>query len=465
MVDTVQSTEAEVYRIILFGSHGAELLVLPKNGRLHLPTVQRPGHQRVAQSLTSSLRSDWLQETIRLFSLDSDQPESECRYEVMQSCALHPSHTPGSRWASIASLAESDFEDTADPTAIAKANAECQAYAVGRRYGPFARLGWFSELTDWIRDEIRRLGLSLNGRFSQLNASPTFNLIRFETDGPAVWFKAVGAPNQREYPLTLALGRLFCRFVPEVIAARPEWNGWLAKEAEGSLLHECCGPASWKSAARDLAELQIHSLGRSSHLVTAGARDLRARALSDRVEPFFQAAGELMERQTKTSPAAISREELRSLAARVQDALTGLAGTDFPPALGHLDINPGNIVCSPVGSMFLDWAEAFVGHPFLTFEYLAEHFRQAFGQEHLRETDLTDSYCAPWRAFVSPSAIRSALELAPLVAAFAYAVGNDLWTDSRRIQDERAAGYLRGLTRRMDREARALQERSLPCRS
>ena len=465
MMDTVQSTEAKLYRIILFGYHGAELLVLPKNGRLHLPTVQMPGHQRFAQDLTSSLRFDWLQETVRLFSLDSDQRESECRYEVMQSCALRPSHTPGSCWASIASAAESDFEDTADHTAIAKANAECQAYAVGRKYGPFARLGWFFELTDWIRDEIRRLGLSLSGRFSQLNASPTFNLIRFETDGPAVWFKAVGAPNQREYPLTLALGRLFCRFVPEVIAARPEWNGWLAKEAEGSLLHECCGPASWKSAARDLAELQIHSLGRSLHLVEVGARDLRAHALSDRVEPFFQAAGELMDRQTKTSPPAISRKELGSLTARVHYALDGLEETDFPVALGHLDINPGNIVCSSVGSVFLDWAEAFVGHPFLTFQYLLEHFRRAFGQDHPGETGLTDSYTAPWRSFVSPTPIRSALGLAPLVAAFAYAAGNDLWTDSRRIQDNRAAGYLRALTRRMDRDARALLERSLPCPS
>src|SRR5208337_1887108 len=346
-----------------------------------------------------------------------------------------------------------------------QAIAQSMAYAQDPPRGPFGRLGWFPDLKRWVQEEIATHGLHLNGRFRQLNASPSFSLIRFETDGPAVWFKAVGAPNQREYPVTLALARLFPRFLPQIIATRPEWNGWLALEAQGPLLYESSVPASWEAAAADLAELQIHSLGRSLHLLDPGARDLRAQALAEFVEPFFRAMGELMEGQTKMPPAALSREELRCLSARVLDALAVLEETGIPTTLGHLDINPGNIVCSPAGCVFLDWAEAFVGHPFLTFEYLLEHFRRAFGQDHSRETQLIARYSGPWRAFASQSEIRRALEVSPLVAVFAYATGNDRWKDPPELQETRAAGHLRSLTRRMECEARVFVERSMPCPS
>ncbi len=298
-------------------------------------------------------------------------------------------------WVAVDSLVESSFGDPCDFQAVRQAIAQSMAQTEDTTRGPFGRLGWFLDLQRWVQEQIGPHGLHLNGRFRQLNACPTFSLIRFETDGPAIWFKAVGAPNQREYPVTLALARSFSRFIPQIIATRPEWNGWLAREAEGPLLQECSALASWEAAAADLAELQIHSLGRSLHLLDPGARDLRAWALADLVQPFFRTMGELMERQTKVPPAALSREELGCLSERVQDALTVLEETGIPTTLGHLDINPGNIVCSPTGCVFLDWAEAFVGHPFLTFEYLLEHFRRTFGQDHSQETQLYRSLYLP----------------------------------------------------------------------
>ena len=67
--------------------------------------------------------------------------------------------------------------------------------------------------------------------------------------------------------------------------------------------------------------------------------------------------------------------------------------------------------------------------------------------------------------FVSESDIRRALDVAPLVALFAYATGNDLWTNPQKLEAPRTAGYLRSLTRRMQREARVFVERSVPCPS
>ena len=80
----------------------------------------------------------------------------------------------------------------------------------------FHALGWFSELRNWIESVVEPIGLHVNGRFRQLNASPSFSLIRFETDGPALWFKAVGEPNQREFTITCPLAQLFPDYLPRM---------------------------------------------------------------------------------------------------------------------------------------------------------------------------------------------------------------------------------------------------------
>lgn len=459
--------EPETRRIILFRGKIPEVLLSLEGMHRTLPEIQIPRWQRVAESLTAALRGTCGIDGVSLSSLERTAAEpgsTQIRYEIMESFDPDAEPPHGKKWVSVDCLVESGCRDPGDFQAVQRAVAQCTAYA-GDTARPFGRLGWFSNLQQWVQQKIGIQGLHLNGRFRQLNACPMFSLVRFETDGPAIWFKAVDAPNQREYPLTLALARSFPRFVPQIIATRPECNGWLARETEGPLLHERSAFASWEAAAADLAELQISSLSRSLQLLDPGARDLRAAALADLVEPFFRAMGEVMERQTKRQPRALSHEELRCLAARVQEAIVVLEGTAIATTLGHLDLNPGNIVCSPTGCVFLDWAEAFVGHPFLTFEYLREHFRRAFGDDHSLETQFVASYSSPWRAFASESEIRRALEVSPLVAVFAYATGNNLWTDPQKLEDPRTAGYLRSLTRRMEREARELVERSVPCPS
>jgi len=61
------------------------------------------------------------------------------------------------------------------------------------------------------------MGVRLTGKFRQLNASPTFSLIRLETNGVALWFKATGKPNEHELAIALSLARLFPRYVPRVL--------------------------------------------------------------------------------------------------------------------------------------------------------------------------------------------------------------------------------------------------------
>jgi hypothetical protein len=123
------------------------------------------------------------------------------------------------------------------------------------------------------------------------------------------------------------------------------------------------------------------------------------------------------------------------------------------------------MIVSPNGCRFLDWAEAYVGHPFFSFEYLLEHFRRAVGKDPDYEEELTVAYTEPWRAFLSPHDIARALHLAPMLAVFAYAAGCDMWTTDQKLSKTTTAGHLRSLTRRMKREADRLADRRTTCLS
>ena len=368
--------------------------------------------------------------------------------------------SPRAEWVRVASLSEEVFVDPADYMAVQRSLAECAGYSDGVAPGPFAKLGWFGELQRWIEEVIGPLGFHLTGSFSQLNASPSFSLVRFETSGAAVWFKAVGKPNLREFPITLAMARLLPRYLPPILAARPEWNGWLALEVEGTNLGETQDTGHWNVAASALAKLQIESTDRIGALIDSGARDLRASALLKLVRPFLDAMGQLMEKQTKVPPPVLSRSELILLGDQIEEALSLSTDLGIPDALGHLDLNPGNVIVSEGQCVFLDWAEAYVGNPLFSFQYLVEHFRRMAGGDATAESGLTSAYAEEWQSVVSPENLQEAIGLTPMLAVFAYAAATDAWGDQARLQDPKVAGYLRSLTRRMHREASGLRDRS-----
>jgi hypothetical protein len=218
-------------------------------------------------------------------------------------------------------------------------------------------------------------------------------------------------------------------------------------------------------ATAALAKLQIESIGKQAQLRDSGAHDLRTAPLSDVVHPFLDVMGRLMDQQTKVPPPVLSRKELAFLGERLQDALCLIEELGIPDTLGHLDLNPGNIIVSPNGCAFLDWAEAYLGHPFFSFQYLLEHFRRTVAADSKSQSKIAASYLAPWEQIASRDCLTEAINFAPLLAAFAYAAGTDAWRQPERLRDPNVAGYLRSLARRMNREANHLSVGRSPCLS
>lgn len=451
-----QQSEHERYRVVVRKKDATDLLLVSADKGLLLPSVEVPRWQRVAESLTAAMKKEWGYEVLCLFAPTVTLPAEHSNgihYQVMECYGRAEKYDTRTQWVPVSSLSQSLFADSADYMAVQQCHAEWESYAHGPAPGPFARPGWFGEVRSWVEEVIGPLGLQLKSNLSQLNASPSFSLMRLETDGPAIWFKAVGAPNVREFPITVALAQLLPKYVPPILATRPEWNAWLTLEIKGSNLEETHDTEAWRAAATALANLQIDSIGNEIQLLSAGARDLRASALSNTLQPFLEVMAQLMKEQSKVPPVVLTKQELVLLSEHVHDALSKVAQLGIRNTLGHLDLNPGNVIVSPSRCKFLDWAEAYVGHPFFSFEYLREHFRRSIGANAALESQLVTAYAEPWRALLPDDVVSDALALAPMLAVIAHAVGNEVWSDPEKLQQPATAGYLRSLTRRLKRES------------
>lgn len=183
-------------------------------------------------------RKGWKLETYCLLAAGAarNQQDDEVNPAVLESVQANDKAPVGTYWAPCAAAAGFLEEDEAQLTQ--NSLAELEDYRASEKAGPLARPGWLRELFHWTREQVMPLGVQLTGGFRQLNASPTFSLLRLETEGGALWFKATGEPNAHELALTLAISRLFPRYVPRVLAVHHSWNGWLTEEVAGVPLDE-----------------------------------------------------------------------------------------------------------------------------------------------------------------------------------------------------------------------------------
>lgn len=453
----------ETYRLIITRRNATEILLSPNGTGWTFPRVEIRKQQRIAEQLTAEAGKAWGLETSCLFvpGRCTSGRNGDATCAVME-CVKHNENAPsGTYWMPVSVAAECG--DAEEAAVIRDAFAELTSYTSGEKPGPFARPGWMRELFHWVHEQTAPLGMRLTGNFRQYNASPTFSLLRLETHGGALWFKAAGEPNKRELPVTLLLASLFPDFLPRILGVHSSWNGWLSAEVQGAPLDELTECTAWERAAEGLAELQIDSMGRSTELVEGKCKDMRLLEVEKCIDPFLARMGEFMRAQVKNSPAPLTAPELVSLGEGLREAFSLIQSFHLPDTLGHLDCNPGNLLVSPERCIFLDWAEACVTNPVITFEYLRRHMVRSRVAEPAADSRITAAYVRPWASLFSPDDLRRAIAAVPPIAVFVYAVASDAWRTLDPVSNPALAGYLRSLTRRMWRDVVLAAQRSEQC--
>jgi hypothetical protein len=466
-MNSLDPSERNTYRLIITRRRGSEILFSSNERSRSLPHVEILSGFRVAQQLTAKVRGEIGVRAYCLFVLDTPPsnrnsgPTVHAVMEVIQQDV----HTPaGSCWlpfnGELSSLIDVREDSLAlDETLRIVNSSPCKKQDTD----PFSMPGWLEHLFEWIQIQLDSQGFRITGAIRQLNASSTFSLIRFETTGPAVWFKATGKPNLHERTISLSLARLFPEYVPEVLGVHPRWNGWLSKEALGTTLDGLAESGIWKRVAAELAALQIASVGKHAELLASGCKDRRLPRLIECVDPFLARMSEFMALQEKISPEPLTCSQLALIGDRLKEACVLLEELCMPATLGHIDFNPANVLVSSSGCCFLDWAEGCVTHPFITFEYLREHARRNSQHDTSIGEPLVRAYLRPWRSFFSPDVLAHSMAHSPLIAIFVSAIAGETWRSLDPVREPNIAAYFRSLTRRMYREATDTNERGERC--
>lgn len=450
-----ESTSANLvcWHVLIIRRNASELLVFEAaEAECFLPAVEIPMYSRTAQELNAQIKARWEVDVYSLYEIQWGNTSSTLRYHLVE--ALHPdapAPPSGCCWVSVRDACRLCFAEGSDAAAVQAWIGKFATKQKRTNHPPFDKPGWFRVVKEFVQDAIRCVRLRLTGEYLQLNASPYFSLIRFTTDGEAVWFKATGEPNTREFLLTALLSSRLLVSTPRVLATQPHWNAWVMSEIAGVSLAGTDSLLAWCTAAGDLARMQIASSEMARDISKCAPRDLRASALLSKVRPFFVLMREWMERQTKTSPARLSQSELEQLECDTQDGLLALQQERIPNTLGHLDLNPDNVIAGNAGTVFLDWAEGYIGHPFLSFAQLLEYFLRTFGPGASAARAFIRAYLEPWEPFLASRALEPTLATCMFLAIFAHAVSNDVWRDDRALLNPTTAGYYRSLARRMKR--------------
>jgi hypothetical protein len=318
---------------------------------------------------------------------------------------------------------------------------------------PFSRLGWLDDALAWIQKSVREGKIHFTGKTSQFNASGQFQLIRLDTEHlPAYWLKATGSPNTHEYDITTFLASKTPDYLPRIVAARPDWNAWVMEEY-GHSLYDSLSLETAKIALTRLAELQQYWIGQEAALLAHGCHDHRLPVLRAQIHPIIDYLDEAMHCQTSTKVAPMNRERLAALGEVLKDACDAALELPVPDTLLHNDISPGSILFDGSTCVFTDWAEAYLGNPFLTLQQFCSHLERSDSDALRWISELRSLYGQCWMDRLGAPTVERTLALSPLLAVLSYFYAHGTWLVYPDFEDAHILSYHRSMARIMERLA------------
>ncbi len=355
-----------------------------------------PRFTRIVHSVTRAALERWGLRLFVMFCASTSAPNDGAQkaIELVLVCRLQNKAAAhdGFLWKSQEMWAL-PLEDAA---LLDAAFADFDLYQSGAKASNFSKYDSLNELRAWYTPTLEGIGLRETD-LEQWNGDEWFALfrIRTETIDPAstepaksFWFKAVGEPNTREYAVTVALTAECPYWFPRLVATRPDWNGWLMEEVDGHELDVEPDGRPWALTARILAKVQKRFVGQEERLLELGCRDWRMPQVLASLDPFFEDMEEIMQRQTSEPPHVLDRSELRALKHHCLDLCRRVEDVDVPYTITHGDFSPHNVIVSNGWPILIDWAEAYVGFPFISWEYfwnrmIKDHPQQAEWRERM----------------------------------------------------------------------------------
>lgn len=438
--------DQDAYRVLLALPSTRQILLTEEHGALRIPQVRIPKWTRPVETLIDVVDQRWHVSSVVIDFLPGDSRQADCAVlEIRQEGWLCPDVDliP----VDAHSVAKCGLSDHAQTILQEILHGECGAR------GPFSRLGWVNDAQEWIRSEVHDREMRFTSQTRQLNACGTFALIRFTTKcGRAYWLKAVGQPNAYEFGVTSYLAEHCPAYLPKIVCSRRDWNAWVMQES-GKPLERPLPLPQVEEAVTQMAEMQTTLVGKANDLLRCGCVDQRVEVLEAHIDELIAYLAEAMEHQTSTKVPRLSEPRLRELAAILQAAGSAMRSLNIPDSLLHNDLNAGNVLFDESRCFFIDWAEAYVGNPFLIFPQLCALISRSEDTSLPWVQQLRTLYKSRWSSFLTDSQVDRAFVLTPILAVLSYLYGRGSWLRSPVGEDSHIKGFRRSLARYMDRAA------------
>jgi hypothetical protein len=450
LTPTVKDYADEVeISLILFSSDGRVWLGRDCEGMRSFPRIWIPKWTRVAQEVVKAAANHLGMEIFCLWEIR----ELDARYVVAR---VKNPEAVGIDLVGVSPQGLSDVRQNEDMLRLALlAHGDAFSRSQSSSNEPFKSINWDFVLQERLLATLEEKGIELTGHAQQFNASETFALMKLETSGSPLWFKAVGEPNLAEYSITLGVHHLFPGVMPSIVAEFPELHGWITEDARGKRLDSSTKLEDWKRAAVHLADLQVASLQYVDDLFRAGCTDCRTYALVDHLGLFVEAMQRAMADDQDLNTVRLNRKQIDEVADAVSEAVAGIVTLGVPDALVHRDLSGGNIQISTDSCYFIDWAQACIGLPFICSEYMKVHFSVAIGDQpnsELQVAELSDAYASRWIKVLTTEQIRVARKHAPILAEYLYVTPIDGRTALDLLGTRENRAMMRSMVRRMWRE-------------
>jgi len=413
---------------LLILNQDKQVLACARENRLALPEVEvEPG--RVGISLTRAVRK---QLNLRVFCLVL--PESETGdHPVLRLQSPGADLPVGFRWFDAADLPERE----------ATQRVIDQAYPGSEDLGGYA---WYEQVSAWLKEKLALIGYSVR-ELEQWNGRIGGVLLRVTTDGPPFWFKAVSDFNAREMAIAQLLSKRSPAHFPRIFAAEPKWNAFLLEHVEGTELYDADDLSVWEETAKLLADVQMEWVGAAEPMLRAGAADLRASAMIERIPAFLGHIEEAMARQPKSPPERLTRIDLDELEVALQALSTEVAALDIPDGLANADFSPHNTLVTRAGPVFIDWAEACVSLPLIAGEYMWNRMAVESPERIQWQGALRAAYLGRWRERYGAPVVERAARLLPAFSIFAVAM---FYHERESRGASPYDSYLRSLARKLN---------------
>jgi hypothetical protein len=443
--------EFDHYRLVLISPSSRSILLEKDAGRLVLPRIPVPRWTRAAQKVTSEIRQRW---NLRAWVIDflGDHPGRESlaiaerideREELLENAniARYP----------LCAVPEDELSD-AERAIVRKL---LEDGSTGR--GPFSRLGWAEDLLTWSCEVLKLPRSQLSNEFVQLNASADAALVHILTEaGSRYWFKAAGAAHPYERLVTETLSQELPEYLPELVAVHEQWSGWLTRDAGAPFLASYDPSRLAIEVVRRLARLQTRALPFAGRLLVDGCHDHRMPALRTQIPkltPYLEAA---MQETEADLGLCIGPARLGRIAALIAEASVRVENMGIPDTLMHCDLSFDNILVGSRGCIFIDWAQASIGHPFITLEHLCAQFTQHEDSRTIIPR-LRKTYLHVWETSLHGRFDRQALTFMPLVALASLLCCRSEWLTGNAMRHPSSRSYARVLARQLDRIARQIE--------